>query len=92
MDALKVGLQNIHCQLMEDNGTCLPLSPSKQIYGINVQICSYFPSFTLPLKINFISCDNVLSPAIFKVFNFTIIFFEYYRICKNIIIMYITGW
>nr|XP_050846088.1 phosphatidylinositol 4-phosphate 3-kinase C2 domain-containing subunit beta isoform X2 [Vespula vulgaris] len=67
MDALKVALQNIHCQLMEDNGTCLPLSPSKQVYGINVQICSYFPSFTLPLKINFISCDNVLSPAIFKV-------------------------
>lgn len=80
MDALKVGLQNIHCQLMEDNGTCLPLSPSKQIYGINVQICSYFPSFTLPLKINFISCDNVLSPAIFKVFN---LYNNIFRILSN---------
>ncbi|XP_015599951.1 phosphatidylinositol 4-phosphate 3-kinase C2 domain-containing subunit beta isoform X3 [Cephus cinctus] len=67
MDALKVGLQNIHCQLMEDDGTCLPLSPSREVFGINVQTCSYFPSFTLPLKINFISSDNVISPAIFKV-------------------------
>ncbi|XP_012237472.1 phosphatidylinositol 4-phosphate 3-kinase C2 domain-containing subunit beta isoform X1 [Bombus vosnesenskii] len=67
LDALKIGLQNIHCQLMEDDGTCLPLSPSKQVFGINVQSCSYFPSFTLPLKINFISCDDVICPAIFKV-------------------------
>ncbi|XP_054004897.1 phosphatidylinositol 4-phosphate 3-kinase C2 domain-containing subunit beta isoform X1 [Hylaeus anthracinus] len=67
MDALKVGLQNIHCQLMEDDGTCLPLSPSKQVFGINVQSCSYFPSYTLPLKINFISSDDVICPAIFKV-------------------------
>lgn len=67
METLKTGLQNIHCQLMEDDGTCLPLSPSKLVYGINVQTCAYFPSFTLPLKINFISCDNVISPAIFKV-------------------------
>lgn len=52
---------------MEDDGTCLPLSPSKQVFGINVQSCSYFPSFTLPLKINFISCDDVICPAIFKV-------------------------
>ncbi|XP_020281891.1 phosphatidylinositol 4-phosphate 3-kinase C2 domain-containing subunit beta isoform X3 [Pseudomyrmex gracilis] len=67
METLKSALQNIHCQLMEDNGTCLPLSPSKLVFGINVQTCSYFPSFTLPLKINFISCDNVICPAIFKV-------------------------
>ncbi|XP_072757955.1 phosphatidylinositol 4-phosphate 3-kinase C2 domain-containing subunit beta isoform X8 [Anoplolepis gracilipes] len=67
METLKTGLQNIHCQLMEDDGTCLPLSPSKLVFGINVQTCAYFPSFTLPLKINFISCDNVISPAIFKV-------------------------
>ncbi|KAK0183358.1 hypothetical protein PV327_001408 [Microctonus hyperodae] len=67
MDALKVGLQNIHCQLAEVDGTCLPLSPSRQAFGINVQTCSYFPSFTLPLKISFIGCDNVISPAIFKV-------------------------
>lgn len=67
MESLKIGLQCIHSQLLEDDGTALPLSPSRQVFGINVQTCSYFPSFTLPLKINFISCDNVLSPAIFKV-------------------------
>ncbi|XP_015112954.1 phosphatidylinositol 4-phosphate 3-kinase C2 domain-containing subunit beta [Diachasma alloeum] len=67
MDALKVGLQNINCQLTEDQGVCLPLSPSRLAFGINVQTCSYFPSFTLPLKINFVGCDGVPSPAIFKV-------------------------
>ena len=67
MDTLKTGLQEIHCHLKEDDGTCLPLSPSKLVFGINVQTCAYFPSFTLPLKINFISCDNVINPAIFKV-------------------------
>ncbi|XP_033209286.1 phosphatidylinositol 4-phosphate 3-kinase C2 domain-containing subunit beta isoform X2 [Belonocnema kinseyi] len=67
MESLKLGLQNINCQLVEDEGTCLPLSPSRQVFGINVQTCSYFPSFTLPLKINFITCDQVISPAIFKV-------------------------
>ncbi|XP_016845918.1 phosphatidylinositol 4-phosphate 3-kinase C2 domain-containing subunit beta isoform X2 [Nasonia vitripennis] len=67
LEALKVGLQNINCQLVEDEGTCLPLSPSRQVIGINVQTCSYFPSFTLPLKINFVGCDNDTSPAIFKV-------------------------
>ncbi|XP_043472101.1 phosphatidylinositol 4-phosphate 3-kinase C2 domain-containing subunit beta [Leptopilina heterotoma] len=67
MDTLKLGLQNINGQLADNDGTCLPLSPSRQVFGINVQTCSYFPSFTLPLKINFLSCDDVLSPAIFKV-------------------------
>ncbi|XP_011297544.1 phosphatidylinositol 4-phosphate 3-kinase C2 domain-containing subunit beta isoform X2 [Fopius arisanus] len=67
MDALKVDLQNIDCQLTEDEGVCLPLSPSRLAFGINVQTCSYFPSFTLPLKINFVGCDGVPSPAIFKV-------------------------
>lgn len=76
MDTLKLGLQNINGQLADDDGTCLPLSPSRQVFGINIQTCSYFPSFTLPLKINFISCDEVISPAIFKVTN---IFF-YYKI------------
>ena len=78
MDTLKTGLQEIHCHLKEDDGTCLPLSPSKLVFGINVQTCAYFPSFTLPLKINFISCDNVINPAIFKVH------FQWV-ICKNIL-------
>ncbi|XP_015511181.1 phosphatidylinositol 4-phosphate 3-kinase C2 domain-containing subunit beta isoform X2 [Neodiprion lecontei] len=67
MEALKNGLQNINSQLMENDGTCLPLSPSREVFGINVQTCSYFPSFTLPLKISFISTDNAIIPAIFKV-------------------------
>lgn len=67
LDKLKTNLQDIHFQLMEDDGTCLPLSLSRKVYGINVSTCSYFPSFTLPLRINFIGCDNVLNPAIFKV-------------------------
>ncbi|XP_014237353.1 phosphatidylinositol 4-phosphate 3-kinase C2 domain-containing subunit beta isoform X2 [Trichogramma pretiosum] len=67
LEALKLGLQNIHSQLIEEEGTCLPLSPSRQVVGINIQTCSYFPSFTLPLKINFIGCDKDISPAIFKV-------------------------
>lgn len=83
METLKTGLQNIHCQLMEDDGTCLPLSPSKLAYGINVSTCAYFPSFTLPLKINFIGCDNVLSPAIFKV-CFFLFFFFHKVICSRI--------
>lgn len=67
LDALKGGLQNIDSQLTEDEGVCLPLAPSRFAFGINVQTCSYFPSFTLPLKINFVGCDGVPSPAIFKV-------------------------
>lgn len=67
LETLKTGLQDINFQLMEDEGTCLPLSLSRQVYGINVPTCSYFPSFTLPLRINFVGCDNVLNPAIFKV-------------------------
>ncbi|XP_058806071.1 phosphatidylinositol 4-phosphate 3-kinase C2 domain-containing subunit beta isoform X2 [Phymastichus coffea] len=67
LETLKLGLQNINSSLVEDEGTCLPLSLSRQVVGINVQTCSYFPSFTLPLKINFVGCDNVISPAIFKV-------------------------
>ncbi|XP_012259521.2 phosphatidylinositol 4-phosphate 3-kinase C2 domain-containing subunit beta isoform X3 [Athalia rosae] len=67
MEVLKNGLQNINSQLMLNEGTCLPLSPSIEVFGINVQTCSYFPSFTLPLKISFVSRDNAIIPAIFKV-------------------------
>ncbi|XP_046395190.1 phosphatidylinositol 4-phosphate 3-kinase C2 domain-containing subunit beta isoform X2 [Ischnura elegans] len=63
-------LASIHSEL-EDSPTCLPLDPSLEVVGIQVKSCSYFPSFTLPLKLNFISSeedgDGSIVPAIFKV-------------------------
>ncbi|CAH0389985.1 unnamed protein product [Bemisia tabaci] len=61
-------LEYIHHSL-EEAPTCLPLSPSLEVCGIQINSCSYFPSNTLPLKINFLSCEDNLStiPAIFKV-------------------------
>ncbi|XP_050441435.1 phosphatidylinositol 4-phosphate 3-kinase C2 domain-containing subunit beta isoform X2 [Adelges cooleyi] len=60
-------LLNIN-QNLNDNPTCLPLSPSIQVNGIQTKSCNYFPSNTLPLKINFTSVmPNVIIPAIFKV-------------------------
>lgn len=52
--------------------TCLPLSPSMQICGIQTKSCYYFPSNTLPLKINFDCLEpNVTIPAIFKVIKYS---------------------
>ncbi|XP_071051233.1 phosphatidylinositol 4-phosphate 3-kinase C2 domain-containing subunit beta [Onthophagus taurus] len=52
---------------LEENPTSLPLSPTLQVLGIQVRSCSYFPSNTLPLKINFQAKDASLIPAIYKV-------------------------
>ncbi|XP_050532896.1 phosphatidylinositol 4-phosphate 3-kinase C2 domain-containing subunit beta isoform X2 [Daktulosphaira vitifoliae] len=55
-------------QCLNDTPTSLPLSPSIQVNGIQTKSCFYFPSNTLPLKINFTSVEeNVIIPAIFKV-------------------------
>lgn len=55
-------------QSLKDMPTCLPLSPSMQVCGIQTKSCYYFPSNTLPLKINFNCLEpNVVIPAIFKV-------------------------
>ncbi|KAL0272748.1 UNVERIFIED_CONTAM: hypothetical protein PYX00_005609 [Menopon gallinae] len=59
-------LESIHHNL-EDTPTSLPLSSSVCVVGIQVRNCSYFPSNTLPLKINFISDESRIFPAIFKV-------------------------
>lgn len=77
MKALSSSLEGLHCSL-QANPTCLPLSPSVEVTGIQVRSSSYFPSNTLPLKINFISADaGATIPAIFKVkIYFIYIFFN----------------
>lgn len=67
---LKVLIQDLTNidQSLKDIPTCLPLSPSMQVCGIQIKSCYYFPSNTLPLKINFNCLEpNVSIPAIFKV-------------------------
>jgi phosphatidylinositol-4-phosphate 3-kinase len=59
-------LEQLHHSL-EEAPTCLPLSPSLEVRGVQVRTCSYFPSYTLPLKINFLSTETGIIPAIFKV-------------------------
>nr|CAD7442876.1 unnamed protein product [Timema bartmani] len=66
---LKVLMQEMEIlhHSLEDSTTCLPLSPSLEVVGVQVRTCSYFPSNTLPLKINFLSAETGIIPAIFKV-------------------------
>ncbi|XP_049937857.1 phosphatidylinositol 4-phosphate 3-kinase C2 domain-containing subunit alpha isoform X1 [Schistocerca serialis cubense] len=66
---LKVLIQELEVlhHSLNENPTCLPLSPSLEVGGIQVRTCSYFPSNTLPLKINFLSTESGIIPAIFKV-------------------------
>lgn len=59
-------LGQIHKDL-QDGPTSLPLSPTLKVKGVDVQSCSYFPSNTLPLKINFLMEDSSVRPAIYKV-------------------------
>lgn len=59
--------------MLKDNPTSLPLSPTLRVVGVNVRTCSYFPSFTLPLKINFLAKDGSIIPAIFKVMIFFVL-------------------
>lgn len=65
LNVLMEGLHGLHKSL-SDGPTCLPLSPSLHVNGIHVKSSSYFPSNTLPLKINFTS-EEAIIPAIFKV-------------------------
>ncbi|XP_054261584.1 phosphatidylinositol 4-phosphate 3-kinase C2 domain-containing subunit beta-like [Macrosteles quadrilineatus] len=66
MKALLASLEGVHASL-EATSTCLPLGPSMEVAGVQVRSCSYFPSNTLPLKINFNCGDSCIIPAIFKV-------------------------
>uniref|UniRef100_A0A1B6CT28 Uncharacterized protein n=3 Tax=Clastoptera arizonana TaxID=38151 RepID=A0A1B6CT28_9HEMI len=66
LKSLISSLESLHGNI-EATPTCLPLSPSLEVHGIQVRTCSYFPSNTLPLKINFNGGDNGIISAIFKV-------------------------
>lgn len=66
LKAMTRALESVHQNLVE-NPNCLPLSPSLRVAGVQVRTCSYFPSNTLPLKINFLALDGTVVPAIFKV-------------------------
>ncbi|KAK7070689.1 Phosphatidylinositol 4-phosphate 3-kinase C2 domain-containing subunit alpha [Halocaridina rubra] len=68
MNVLCRDLENIHYTL-EANPTSLPLSPSLEVSGVDVKNCSYFNSFTVPLKLAFLSSESGTDPihAIFKV-------------------------
>ncbi|KAJ1529587.1 hypothetical protein ONE63_006357 [Megalurothrips usitatus] len=68
LQTLQRDLEWVHRSLEESSfATCLPLSPALEVSGIQVRTSSYFPSNTLPLKINFIGCNSGIIPAIFKV-------------------------
>lgn len=63
-------------QSLHDIPTCLPLSLSMQVCGIQTKSCYIFPSNTLPLKINFNCLEpNVTIPAIFKVIIYYLILY-----------------
>ncbi|KAJ9600687.1 hypothetical protein L9F63_026176, partial [Diploptera punctata] len=66
---LKVLTRDLEClhHTLQESPTCLPLSPSLEVHGVQVCTSSYFPSNTLPLKINFLSAETGIIPAIFKV-------------------------
>ncbi|XP_050713175.1 phosphatidylinositol 4-phosphate 3-kinase C2 domain-containing subunit beta-like isoform X2 [Eriocheir sinensis] len=61
-------LEDIHFSL-QATPTSLPLSPSLEVAGVDVKNCSYFNSFTVPLKLAFLSSEENTNPihAIFKV-------------------------
>ncbi|KAL1110477.1 hypothetical protein AAG570_008005 [Ranatra chinensis] len=65
---LSVLIQSLHGlnASLTTTPTCLPLSPSLFVTGVHVRSSSYFPSNTLPLKINFTTLDATITPAIFK--------------------------
>jgi phosphatidylinositol-4-phosphate 3-kinase len=80
-------LEQLHHSL-EEAPTCLPLSPSLEVQGVQVRTCSYFPSNTLPLKINFLSTETGIIPAIFKVCIHTTLHYT----TLHYIILYRMGW
>lgn len=61
-------LEQAHHSLLE-SPTCLPLSPSLEVCGVDVKSCSYFTSNTLPLRLMFHTPEFMgkNKEAIFKV-------------------------
>ncbi|KAK3877587.1 hypothetical protein Pcinc_017702 [Petrolisthes cinctipes] len=68
MTILNQDLSDLH-YCLEANPTSLPLSPSLEVSGVDIKNCSYFNSFTVPLRLAFISSEKNTHPihAIFKV-------------------------
>ena len=52
--------------LRAENPTLIPLSPGLVACGVDPRASSYFPSNTLPLKLAFLSENDDVIPAIFK--------------------------
>lgn len=63
-------LEPIHFSL-SNNSTSLPIGPSIQVNGLEVRLCSYFPSNTLPLKLAFHSAEPEGEPI--QVFSYLFI-------------------
>uniref|UniRef100_T1J9I0 Uncharacterized protein n=1 Tax=Strigamia maritima TaxID=126957 RepID=T1J9I0_STRMM len=61
-------MESVHYSI-DNKHTSLPLSPSLEVVGVEVKLCSYFTSNTLPLKISFRSAEPGSRPieVIFKV-------------------------
>lgn len=59
------GMEHVNEVLLEQP-TALPLSPSFEVTSINSRACGYFNSNTLPLKVSYIGPDRMVLPAIFK--------------------------
>lgn len=70
LNTLLLELEAINDYLIE-KPTVLPLSPSMRVCGLNIKLCSYFPSNSLPLKLVFKNPETKTSSsaleAIFKV-------------------------
>lgn len=59
------GMENVN-QILLEQPTALPLSPSFEVTAVNSRSCGYFNSNTLPLKVSYIGPDRMILPAIFK--------------------------
>lgn len=65
MPVLARELEPIHASLA-NNATSLPVGASLQVKGLDVRSCSFFTSFTTPLKLAFTSAEREGSLARFN--------------------------
>ncbi|XP_033099202.1 phosphatidylinositol 4-phosphate 3-kinase C2 domain-containing subunit beta-like isoform X2 [Anneissia japonica] len=62
MNILQSSLTDLSMNIAEE--LRLPTSPSLDVNGINIKACSYYPSFTVPLKLSFYNMDALGSDII----------------------------
>ncbi|XP_071954841.1 phosphatidylinositol 4-phosphate 3-kinase C2 domain-containing subunit beta-like [Antedon mediterranea] len=55
MSVLQASLADLSKKMVKE--LRLPTSPSLDVNGINIKACSYYPSFTVPLKLSFYNMD-----------------------------------